>query len=188
MPAYNDSTKKAFLVQSVKRKMLYYNDTVTFQTVTNMGIFGWIPRFGTVTPIELDISYGLSDDPTDEVLEFYCNSVDVDNLPDVTSLRFNSFWGALQQWRAVGTPANVIQTMTREVQDFLNPPTFAFTELAGFTQRQGVSLITYCGSSSDVLVLAVLTYLETVLQRVWGDDDVHGGLGEDAYNACVCSG
>ncbi len=171
MPTFSESTKQAFIVQSVRHQMLHHNAALgAGTTVTLLDQFAWVPRMGSVTPVEVDITYGISDDPSDEIVEFFIESVDIDNLPNIAALRETAIWAAAQAWRSIGTDAGPTQTLSRETNDIFHPATFIFDEVAGYTQRQAVALLAHSTTTSTLFVLAKLTWLETVVQRVWGSD------------------
>lgn len=52
-------------------------------------------------------SLGISDDPTDEAIQFIVAPIENGNVPnDLNSIQGKALWRLDQRWRAVGTPAN----------------------------------------------------------------------------------
>ncbi len=131
----------------------------------------WLPRLATLTPLEWDVTWGLFADPSDVLAEFHLLMADVDNIPDITSAAALAIWSDAQNWRSLGTPGQVVQTLQTALVDFLNPQSYTFTELAGFTQRQAIVIIgDDQNGTASVMVLGVLTYQLDVIQRIFGSD------------------
>ncbi len=165
---------KSFEVTSIKRARPDDIDETLAQNVPEIigSPLAFIPRLGAISPQELDFGYGVVDQPGTEFIEWFLVLVDVDNLPTLASIRARSVWWRAQQWRTIGTDNGPIQTMTQDRIDFLNSETYTFSEVADFTQR--LALCAICNtdaSSARIRVLGVLTYSETVIQRVFGSDN-----------------
>jgi len=165
--------KKSFVVTSIKRGRIDdLSLSVSTNVVTIMGNpLAHLPRLGTITPLEFDSHYGVGSDPTDSTSEWWLVMVDIDNLPTRESVRALSIWNALQNWRSIGTDSGPTQTVTHAEVDFLNTQSYSFTEMADFTQRMAVCLLGLSNGSIAMLQVGVLTYAETIIQRVFGSDN-----------------
>lgn len=129
--------------------------------------------------MELDISYGIGDDPGDENPEWFLAAVDRDNIPDAPAMRRIASWQAAQNWRSIGTDAGPVQTLTRENAEFFRPKEW-LNRLVGDRQRRIWIAIVF---NSDVQTLfhqqGVITFVESLLQRTYGDDNAWDGYLEE---------
>ncbi len=174
MVEFSIGSKKDFVVTSIRRgRVNDIRETVVDDVPEVLGDpLAWIPRLGSVTPLEWDAAYGLGDDPADEYLEWFLVAVDVDNLPTLESVRALSIWWRPQAWRSIGTDSGPVQTMVHDTIDFFNPETYSFQETADFTQRYAVCVVINSDQDqSDMRTVGVLTYQETLIQRVFGSDN-----------------
>jgi len=78
-----------------------------------------VTRDFTVKLVEVDATFGVRDDPTDEEIMFMIGLADPANLPTTfTTLPFWSDWIKVQRWRSIGTDSGPIQTMQQhETED-----------------------------------------------------------------------
>ncbi len=131
----------------------------------------WIPRLGSITPLELDMSYGPGAITSSHRTEIYWVLVDVDNLPLVAGASSRAIWSAYYRY-VVATAVGIAQTMIRENADFFNPSSFNFSERADFTQRLAVALVmTSTNATVTQDYIGVFTFEETLIQRKWGGDN-----------------
>ncbi len=144
--------------------------SVTANTVASVQVTVFIPRLGTITPLEWDVSFGPTSFSVSRLLEWYLTLVDVDNLPLISGVSSRAIWSTLQKWLVLSA-VGFGQIMTREIQDFFNPASFNFTEVADYTQRLGLVLLCICDSSITVDSVGVLTYREDLVQRKFGGDN-----------------
>ncbi len=164
---------KSKVISSIKRhafRVLAFDPAaaVTPEIVEEMI---WVPRLGTVTPLEFDMSYGISGSIITNRQEWYLTLVDVDNLPNVLGASGRAIWSALQTW-IVSSAVGITQTMNREIQDFFNPASFNFAERADFTQRLALVLLNVSSEADQTShVAGVITYQEDLVQRVFGNDN-----------------
>jgi len=172
MVEFTTGSSKDFEVISTKRERIFDTEAIA-QNVPEVLAepLAWLPRLGTITPVEWDVTYGLGTAPSAVRLEWYLLMVDVDNLPFIGSIRDRAIWGTMQRWRLVGTDAGPIQTLQHQEVDFFNPETYNMTEMAAFTQRLAVVVIAHTDQNQTVDCYGVLTYIETVIQRVFGSDN-----------------
>ncbi len=179
--------KGSKVISSIKRKSFRASAVgLTASQLENLADIIWVPRLGTITPLEFDMSYGRFDVPsagTVVQIEWMLTLVDVDNLPQAIGARDRAIWFAAQLW-VCATAVGFVDMMKREIQDFFNPASFSFTEVADYTQRLVVSLLTFTGSADvDVSAMGVMTFQEDLIQRKWGGDnstfDVDDGDWED---------
>lgn len=130
----------------------------------------------SITPVELDISYGLADDPTDEKPEWYLAAVDRDNVPDQNAMRRIAAWQTVQVWRSLGTPGQVVQTITRENADFFRPKTW-LNELVGDRQRRVfICIVSSSDTTSALRAQGVITFVENIIQRTFGSDNAYSDM------------
>lgn len=182
MPEMSRSTKKEFQVVSQRDQgfRVATNLASGSQVPEILSIVAWLPRLGSITPLEMDISYGLSDGATDnELIEFFLALVDVDNIPDGAALRSHAIWQRVQSWQ-VASAVGVNQMMSYDVIDWFTPPTYTYTEVAGFTRRTALCILALSNQTSSVLVQGRLNWVETMTQRVWSDSGVEGELTVEA--------
>ncbi len=177
--------KGSKVIISIKRHSWRHIDfnVVAANAIELMDTGLWIPRLGTITPLELDMSYGPASLAASTRTDWYWVLVDVDNLPLIQGASDRAIWSALYEW-VVLSAVGAAQIMSREIQDFFNPASFNFTERADFTQRLALALVFQSTSSAvDVQSVGVFTYEETLIQRKWGGDnstfDVDDGDWED---------
>ncbi len=166
--------KQSKVIVSIKRGRPSDIDETLAQNVAEIlgDPIAWLPRLGTITPLEIDFTYGVVDAPGTEFIEWFLLNCDVDNIPAIESIRARSLWWRAQQWRSIGTDAGPVQTLTRDDIDLLNPESYSFTEVADFTQRQALCVISHTdASSARVRILGVVTYQETIIQRRFGNDN-----------------
>ncbi len=162
--------KGSKLITSIKRKSVrLINQVPDASVITNLSTMAWVPRLGSITPLEWDVSLGLTDVQISSRVNFFLVLVDVDNLPLITGAADRAIWSFAQFWDVL-TAVGTHQTLSREVQDFFNPASFSFTERADFTQRLGIALLLHSVNKSHDAI-GVLTFQETLIQRKWGGDN-----------------
>lgn len=165
--------KGSKVITSVKRTAIRESVAVAASTsvVVLLKTMIWIPRLGIVTPLEWDVSYGVTTPITaDETMEWFLTLVDIDNLPLIAGAADRAIWSAAQAWTR-DTDVGKRQMLTREIQDFFNPASFSFTERADFTQRLGVALLALSSNAETFFTVGVITYQEELIQRKWGGDN-----------------
>ncbi len=179
-----DSSRKDQIIVSIRRTPFF----TTGQTIGSFEIVGpvlaWLPRLGTIAPLEFDITYGPTGDPGDAFIEFHLVLVDIDNLPLVAGARARAVWQEAQNWRVIVGGDSTIQTLSKSQVEFWNPRVYGTTELADFTQRLALAITADDTTSTAVVILGVLTYRETLVQRIWKndnwtDDGQSGSMAED---------
>ncbi len=162
---------KSFTVTSIKRQG--FRDIaagISATTVTLIRDLIWIPRLGTVTPLEFDVSYGISGIVTAGTrMEWWLALVDINNLPGVEGLVTRAIWYAGQFWQ-FDTAVGITQMLSRDLVDFFNPASFTYSELADFTQRSAIALIGRQSSNKTTDAVGVITWEEVLIQRVFGGD------------------
>lgn len=131
-----------------------------------------IPPLSTSKALQLQIWFGLHDDPGDqEQFEIFLMSVDFDNLPDVAAMRQDSEWQAMQHWSHVGTPANAVQTITHENLVFFSTGV-ANVEVATRTRDYGWALLLIGdNANSSIAANGTLTTQIDYIVRTWGGDN-----------------
>ncbi len=188
--------KDSFVVSSIRRgRITDISETGTTNTPEVLGDpLAWIQPLSTITPLEWDCTYGLSDDPLDELAEWMLAAVDIEAVPTLTSVRALSIWWRAQQWRSIGTDSGPVQTLTQDSVDFLNPESYNYLQMAGFTQRYAVCCLIVGSVASDFRTVGVLTYQEDLIQRVFGgdgwtfEDPDHSEFGDEWGNDETSSG
>ncbi len=163
--------KETFTVTSIKRQG--FRDIaagISATTVTLIADLIWIPRLGTVTPLEFDISYGVSGVVTAGTrMEWWLALVDINNLPGVEGLLTRAIWYAAQFWQ-FGDATGINQMLSRDLVDFFNPQSYTYGEVADFTQRSAISVIGRQSSNKTTDAVGVITWQEVLIQRVFGGD------------------
>lgn len=161
---------ETFVVTYLKRKGFRISTSVSANVLTALQALIWVPRLGTVTPLELDMSYGVTSAVTANALfEWYLVLVDIDNLPTQDGAFTRAIWSSAQAW-TVDSAVNKRQMLNREVNDMFNPASFSFTEMADFTQRLAISLLAIFTTIETTFNLGVITWQEQLIQRVFGSD------------------
>lgn len=115
-------------------------------TLTLLVAIAPIPPLARSKVVELDITFGVADDPTDEIVEFFLIAADPNNLPPVSAARNNAIWQSAQLWRDIGAaPAVILQTLNRELVDFLFSEVFETTSIDA--RRRSLSFV-LCATSN----------------------------------------
>lgn len=132
---------------------------------------------------DIEISYGLADDPTDERLQYFLVEADPDNLPTMNAALDSNFWVGMQIWRAVGTPANVLDTVTQSDDEGLEG------EIAHDVTIPNHSLCIIATSDNGSLarVVGTIDFVESLVQRQVRDDPSeypYSNWAESAYACC----
>lgn len=135
------------------------------------------PRSSQVVS-ELDITFGLSEDPTDLRLEFFLMNVDIDNIPSITALRANAQWQAAQNWRSLSA-VGVCQTFTRETNDFWNPPVFQNYSLETRKRRMASVLMGWSFATPLAHVQGSAVVSQRLEQRTWRNDNTFADFDEE---------
>ena len=171
------SSKQA-IVSSTKRSSVYFDSQMVFAAagvqIDADLIFNRIPPMASIAPVELDITFGPTDEPAnDERLEVFLSIVDRNNLPSSRSMRDKAWWKTAQHWIVSGTPATIIQTLKESVIDFFNPRSFTNVDIGDRANEfvLVVAIGTNQAQTSDILVMATLTYIESLIQREFGSDN-----------------
>lgn len=168
----------SFTITSLKKAGFFIREDVTHGAADTPNLTIAITRIkplSRLAPVEMSISYGINEAPASPTLiEFYLAAVDAANLPGLGYLRRDSYWELTQSWRNSGTPANTIQLVNREVEDFLNAVPTANTNLATRISAMTLGIITNCPTQDPInlLIQGVLYYVEELIQRVFGSDAV----------------
>jgi len=146
-----------------------------------------VRRHSDISISYLTIDYGVTDDPTDELVLFMLTlhpdtlaltGEALDNFIDT------SFWLAAQNWRAVGTPANVIQTLSRE--QVIIGEAVRYTDESIRLDTWSVGILVASDAQSAVRVDGTVNWTETLYQRSWpsraGSEWSGWGAGMDGEN------
>ncbi len=162
---------KSFTVTYLKRKgFRNIAQAMSANVITNLQNLIWIPRLGTVTPLEFDISYGITGIIGGSIrMEWYLVLVDVNNLPLIEGASERAIWSSAQFWQ-LSTAVGFQQMLSRDLADFFNPASFSFHEVADFTQRLVIALVGFQNTTEAVDAVGVITWQETLIQRVFGGD------------------
>ncbi len=152
------------------------NTVELLQTIIN------IPRLGTVRPTELDIAYGVTDDPSSALWEVFLADMDPEALPDVSALRQRSLWQRVQNWRDQGGAAagNPIQTMSEGVFDFWNGQSYV-QRAAEFHAQRTIAFAAISQLTDTIRIQGTIFWEEILVQRVWGDDNAFSDLSFEDY-------
>ncbi len=131
---------------------------------------------GSVRPTEMDITYGVVDDPSDERVEVFLADADPANVPDVTALRQRSLWQTAQNWRdqAGAAAGNPIQTLERENVDWFNGATY-IQRAAEFHAERNIIFLVISTAQTELLIQGVIFWEEMLIQRRWNNDNAWDG-------------
>lgn len=174
---------KLEFIESIQR--LSFRTTPTFGTSVLSGQMSLpIPPLSSVELLEMDIKHGLNEPPTSTIgYELYLLFTDFAQLPDIAAARSRAIWSDAKRWYAVGTPAVIVQTITKEIIDWFNPEVKSNLDIRSRARNQGYVIIGIADqSSTDVLLLGVITYRITYVQRTWGDDNHTWSTADETHN------
>lgn len=82
------------------------NETTIAEILT-----GLMSPHDSLKVIAIRAGFGLGDDPVDESIEWGLGPISISNVQDISPI--NQPWHLNQNWRSLGTPAQVIQLMER---------------------------------------------------------------------------
>ncbi len=128
-----------------------------------------IPRHTDLKPKQMQIWFGIQDDPSDEVIEYYLNAVDPQNVPSRGFLREQSAWLGVQAWRSIGTDSGPIQTAERDELEFPRAPTYS--NRTDRTQSLSLCILARSTVSSVVIVAGSIEVEITIDRRIWPGED-----------------
>ncbi len=168
------ATPKIELIVAVKRESFREIATmVTSGIIAYEQTLAQVPPWSRITPLELDIWHGPNEAPDDaDGYELYLSYANIAQLDDIEAFRSRHIWGAVRQWRAFGTPANMLQMFDHEELDWFNPETKINASLDTLTQVLGYVI----GGMSlqnnlAVKILGTFFYRVDYIQRTFGDDN-----------------
>lgn len=168
---------KSTRVISYVRTIPFHADTITVNTtLTLVDVLQTIQPLSTVALLELDITYGVQDDPVDELTEWYAAVVDVDALGTFQALRNIADWQSAQNWRIIGTDAGPVQTLSRENEVMFNPRLHGSLSLSQRKRRQALAILSRSTVESTILVLGVAKLQVNLIQRNWRGDNSYDDL------------
>ncbi len=172
--------KRRFFVTRIRRRG-FHSDTnwtlaaaglVPAATLPGL-ILAKIPPLAIVSPVELDITFALTDDPAEgEEFELFYMVSDEGTFPSLGSARSRSWWSTFQHWQQAGTPGNTIRTDDHHLVDFFNTTPFNNMAIPG----RGVAHVIHIAAGADntvqhnTKIMGVGTWQEVLEQRVYGDD------------------
>lgn len=157
------------IVSTIRRETFYASETVS--TMAQLARLVDLVRLQQITPLELDITYGVPNPGATAMRsEYYIMLADVDNLPLVGGARDRAIWSAAVYYAFTGTAYGAI-TSQRENADFFNPASFTSFETADWSKRMALVLLGSCSTAKETRAQGVLTYRVDYIQRVWGGDN-----------------
>lgn len=120
--------------------------------------------------IRLVGDWGVADDPVDEAVRLVLASFDPSAILDIAEGLFqdSNFWQQDQNWRAVGTPANAIQTLTYVDSELINQDELRFHAPNAAT-NMAVGMAGFSTTISIVFRNFRLWWTETYIQRSFTD-------------------
>jgi len=122
-------------------------------------------------PVSLNLWWGPISDPTDQFLEVYLAAIDRDNIPDQVALDEENVWSAKQVWRALGTPATVVQTMMREAVMFFGEPQIRNTDVFMRNVNLRLALVAIADQALTYAFMGHVNVEITLLRRIWSGPD-----------------
>ncbi len=122
-----------------------------------------IPRTsdGRLRVLDGDITYGITDDPVDESVQFVAGLTPEVNQGDNVALPADddSFWSGELNYRSIGTDAGPFQNLTK---DKVGRSSWYSAALVG---TEMLAIVADSNTLSDVLVNATLLIEEEIIQR-----------------------
>ncbi len=138
-------------------------------------IFGEEMFFRVLSDIQYDLlqltgDWGVADDPTDENVRLVLGTFDPSTVLLIASGLFqdSNFWQQDQNWRAVGTPANVVQTLTYVDEKLINDDELFYSDEFAPTNLS-VGMAGFSSTISIVFRNFHLWWTETYIQRSFTD-------------------
>lgn len=128
-----------------------------------------IPRHTDLSPKQMQVWFGVDDEPTDESIEYYLDAVDPDNIPAQDALRNSSAWIAAQNWESIGVVAQLIQTLTRDELEFPKVPIYS-NRTTG-TKNYVLALLAVSDASSNPKFSGSIELEITIDRRIWPGPD-----------------
>jgi len=130
-----------------------------------------IPPMCRSTVTQLQIWFGLRAVPIDaNLLEAHLVATDLDNPPDIVGLRNRAEWSGAQNWRAVGTPATMVQTLAHENLMLVHSG-YETVEL-GVRSAVNAWIIAVSDTAVSQLYTGTLAVVHALLIRTWGGDSM----------------
>jgi len=129
-----------------------------------------VPPRANIQAIALDITYGITDDPADELVEFFLAFVDRDNIPAAADLRRIAEWQEAQNWRSIGTDAGPIETFDHAQKDFFTAPVHSTHSLAARVGRFIWALIAVSSTTSLLHVQGTFSWAESLEVRTFTEN------------------
>lgn len=164
-----NSSKKIF---TEKEKKLALSGQITTAPIN---IFG-AEMFFTINPdtqydlIRLTGDWGVADDPIDETVRLVLGAFNPFDTLVISEGIFqdSNIWQQDQNWRAVGTPANVIQTLTYVDAELISDDELFYADPSG-PSNLGVGMAGFSTTNSFVFRDFRLWWTETYIQRSFTD-------------------
>lgn len=165
---------RTFTVNLAKRRGFFYKNTIgaAFYGIPplNETVLGSIPPLSRSSALQLQTWFGLQHPDSDaDDLELYLRAVDIDNLPDVSSMRLNSEWMAAHFWSVLGAGTGHQQVLEKDGLVIISKPV-ANVELADRTRDFRWAILLNSVAGGAVIVMGTFAYDIELIQRVWGDD------------------
>jgi len=114
--------------------------------------------------VELDITFGISDDPGDELIEWMLLVRRAENLT-VFNARTRSIWQTAQNWRFVGVATGVVQTLDRQQMEFWNPKIHDMLTLENRRTAAAYTIQAISSIGSTGHVQGIITIRTELIQR-----------------------
>lgn len=117
-----------------------------------------------------NLSYGITDDPTDEFIEYALALIprDLAAVGTVVAISESAVWRALDNWRSIGTDAGPINTMTVEDLDGDSDSEYAN---ASIDDGQVWALLAASSVASAIQISGSLNWRETIFQRTFAGNE-----------------
>lgn len=158
------------IIRTNKRKPFSGDGTLVADTLTLMDTAYRMQPMSELAVREIDVSFGIKDDPTDEIVEWYIGTTTVDNLPAKSSIQNVADWYARQVWRSIGTDSGPVQTFERQHVENLIPKVVSNMELSRRRESMGICLTIWANTGSGVHASGHISFQEALVQRNWRSD------------------
>lgn len=144
-------------------------------STTPTNIFGTQTFFRILNDLTYDLvkltgDWGVADDPVDEAVRLVLGSFDPSAIIGIADGVFqdSNFWQEDQNWRAVGTPANAINTLRYVDADLISDDELRFHD-PGASTNLAVGMLGFSTTISIVFRDFRLWWVETYIQRTFTD-------------------
>lgn len=152
----------------MQRKSFHRNLVLVASTVTVLNIVHTFSDPQRMVKVEeLDITFGVADDPVDELVEFFLARVNPATLPTIVPLRNRNLWQGSSNFRvlsSVGVIDSQQDEYDMEVDQWVVPD-----DLDPSHKDQVLAILCESNAASQIRVAGNVDLLNEINQREWSD-------------------